>query len=142
MPISVDGLPTMRSQRPAAHLERAIQLDLDLLVRPNDLPRVRAAEPVVRLFLLPAVLNGLPEHAIFVPQAVTHGRELHRGHRVEETSRQTPEPAVAQARVGLRFEQAEPIEILLLDRLPDDGSSRRFVTLLASERPMRNSMER
>ena len=45
------------AQGPAAHLERAVQLDFDLLLRPSDLPRVRAAKPVVRLFVLPAVLR-------------------------------------------------------------------------------------
>ena len=120
MPIRLDGLPAIGAQAPAAHLERAVQLDFHLLVRPSDLPGVRAAEPVVRLFVLPAVLDGLAEHAVFVTQPVAHGRELHRGHRVEEAGRQAPEPAVAQARVGLLFEQAEPIEVLLLDGLPGE----------------------
>jgi hypothetical protein len=45
---------------------------------------------------------------------------LHRGHRVEEAGRQASQAAVAQARVGLLFEQAQPIEVLLLDCLPGD----------------------
>ncbi len=90
-------------------------------MRAHDLPGVRAAEPVVRLFLLPAVTDGLAEHAVFVPQPVAHCRELHRGHRVEEAGRQAPQPAVAQARVRFLFEQAEPVEILLLDGLLREG---------------------
>ena len=86
-------------------------------MRTSDFPRIGAAQPVVRLFLLPAVLDRLPEDAVFVAQPVAHGRELHRRHRVEEAGRQAPEPAVAQARVGLLFEQLEPIEVLLLDGL-------------------------
>src|SRR5262249_33283159 len=74
-------------------------------------------EPVVRLFALPAVLDSLTEDAVFVPQTVADGGKLHRGHRVEEAGREAPEASVAQARVGFLFEQAEPIEALLLDGL-------------------------
>ena len=95
-----------RAQRPLPHLERAVQPDLHLLVGARHLPGVRAAQPVVRLLLLPAVLDGLPEDAVLVAQPVAHGRELHGGHRVEEAGGQAPQPAVAQARVGFLFEQA------------------------------------
>ena len=117
MPIRRRRLAGDGARAAAAHLERAVQLDFDLLVAADDLPRVRAAEPVVRLFVLPAVLDGLAEHAVFVPQTVTHGRKLHRGHRVEEASRQAAEPAVAQAGIGFLLQEAEPIEVLLLRRL-------------------------
>ena len=101
------------AQGAAAQLERAVERDLDLLVRPRDLPRVRAAQPVVRLLVLPAVLDRLAEDAVLVAQPVAHGRELQRRHRVEEAGRQPPEPAVAQAGVGLLLEQLEPVEVLL-----------------------------
>ena len=42
----------------------------------GDLPRVRAPEPVVRLFLLPAVADRLAEDAVLVAQPVPHGRQL------------------------------------------------------------------
>ena len=143
MPISVDGRPGTGCRRPAAHLERAVELDLHLLVRAGDLPRVRAAQPVVGLLVLPAVLDRLPEDAVLVAQTVAHGGKLHRRHRVEEAGGQAPEPAVAQAGVGLLFKQIEPVEVLSMDHgVARAGSSRRLVTLLASERPMRNSIER
>ena len=90
-------------------------------MRTRDLPWVRATKPVVRQFLLPAVLDGLFEDAVFVAQAITHGRDLHRGHGIEEASRQAPETAITQTRVGLLFEQLEPIEVLLLDGFFRDG---------------------
>ena len=65
--------------------------------------------------MLPAVLDGLLEDAVFIAQAVAHGRDLHRGHRVEKASRQAPEPSVTQTRVGFLLQQLEPIEVLLLD---------------------------
>ena len=104
------------AQAAAVHLERAVQPDFHLLVRACDFPGVRPAQPVVRLFALPAVLDGLPEDAVFVAQPVAHGRELHRGHGVKEAGRQAPQPSIAQAGVGLLFEQLEPIEVLLRRR--------------------------
>src|SRR5579863_3456775 len=59
-----------RAQSAAAHFIGAIELDLDFLGRPWNLPGVLTLKPVVRLFLLPAVAEDLPEHAIFVSQAV------------------------------------------------------------------------
>ena len=63
------------------------------------------AQPVVGLLVLPAVPQGLPEDAVFVAQPVAHGGQLERRHRIEEARREPPEPAVAQARVGLGLDQ-------------------------------------
>ncbi len=108
------------TQGAASDLERAVQFDLNLFIGARDLPGVRAAEPVVRLFVLPAVLDGLPEHAVLVAQPIAHGGELHGGHRVEKARRQAAEPPIAQARVGFLFEEVEPIEVLVLDSLPGE----------------------
>ena len=86
-------------------LDRRAEPDLNGLVRTSDLPRVLATQPVVGLFVLPAVLDRLLEHAVFVAQPITHSRKLHRCHRVEEARRQTPEPAVSQAGIGFLLEQ-------------------------------------
>ncbi len=112
------GRPTNhRAQCPFADLERAVQLHFDRLVRARHFPRVRAPEPVVRQFTLPAVLKGLFEDPVFVPQAIAHGRDLHRGHRVEKASRQAPQPSVAETRVGFLLEEFVPIDLRLLDRV-------------------------
>ena len=121
MPIRLDGRPTTGAQAAAVHLERAVQPDFDLLVRARDFPGVRPAQPVVRLFALPAVLDGLPEDAVLVAQPVAHGRELHRCHGFNEARCQASQPSVTQARVGLLFDQLEPIEILLRCRLLHKG---------------------
>jgi hypothetical protein len=71
-------------------------------------PGILPTEPVVWLFVLPAVLDRLSEDAVFVTQPITHGRQLHGRHRVEKTSRKAPEPAVSEAGVGFLFEEAEP----------------------------------
>jgi hypothetical protein len=72
-------------------------------VRPNG-RHDRTATPlcggrlkvVVRLFVLPAVPDGLLEHAVLVPQPVALGGQLHRGHRLDEARGQASQTAVAQ----------------------------------------------
>src|SRR5215472_14046905 len=102
MPISVDALPRMaRKAPPCIWNEQPSFTSTFSCGRATS--GVRPAEPVVRLFLLPAVLNGLAKNAVFVAQPVAHRGELHRGHRVEEAGCQTPKSSIAQARVGLLF---------------------------------------
>jgi hypothetical protein len=62
-------------------------------------------------------LDGLLEHAVFVTQPIAHGRELQRRHRVEEASREAPEPAVSEAGIGFLFNDGKPIKVLLLGGL-------------------------
>ena len=100
-------------QRSRTHLKRAIQVDAHRFRGPYHFPRVGAVEPVIGLFLLPAIVDRLPEHAVFIAQAVSDCRQLKRRHGIEKTGRQPSESAVAQARVGLLIEHSEPIEILL-----------------------------
>src|SRR5262249_13111081 len=60
-------LANNRAQAPTAHFKGAIQLYFNLLVRARNLPGIRTTEPVVRLFLLPAIPDGLLEDAVFIP---------------------------------------------------------------------------
>ncbi len=119
-PERVDGLPAVADDRPIIgnsaqdrrhvrrhgqpplpHLERAIELDFHGLSRPNDLPGIGTDQPVIRMFDLPAVLDLLAEHAVFVAQSITDRRDLERGQRVEKAGGQPAEPSIAQPRVGL-----------------------------------------
>ena len=93
--------------------------------------------------LLPAVLDRLPEDAVLVAQPVAHGRELHRGHRIEEAGGEPAEPAIAEAGVGLLLEKRQPVELLLVRKRPRNRvEAAGSVMLLASERPIRNSIDR
>ena len=92
------------------HLERAAELDFNCLLRPGDLPRIGVSQPIVRVLVLPAVLDGLAENALLVAQPVAHRRELHGGHRVEEAGREAPKSAVAQPGVRFLFQHLHPID--------------------------------
>jgi len=109
-----------RAQVATPYGKRTVELHFHRLTRSNNLPWIRTTQPVIRDFALPAVLNRLLEDAVFVAQAVTHGGNLHRCHRVKEASGEAPEPAVTQARIGFLLQQLEPIELLLLDRFLRD----------------------
>ena len=106
-----------RRASPATHLKRAVEWHIDRLVWATDLPRVRATEPVVWDFVLPAILNGLLEDTVFVAKAITHRWDFHRSHRVQEAGRQPPEPSIAQSCVGLLLQQLVPIKLLFLNGL-------------------------
>ncbi len=108
-----------RFQRAVDQLELAPEVHVDGLVEPLDLPRIVEHQPVVGLFVLPAVLEALLEHAELVTQAVADGRQLHRRQRVHEARGQAAEAAVPEASVGFFFEQADPIEIVVLHGLGD-----------------------
>ena len=106
--------PRNQLQAPLAHRERAAEVHHHLLARTRDLPGILPAQPVVRLLVLPAVPDRLPEDAVLVAQPVAHGRDLQRRQRVEETGGQATEPAVAEAGVRFLLEQLDPIDLLLL----------------------------
>ena len=98
--------------------------------------------------MLPAVLDGLSEDAVFVTQPIAHRRQLHRRHRVEKASRQAPEPAVSRARrralasmrpsqstffcSAIRFAKGSSrrLVILLVERAPDQKFHRQVVDAL------------
>src|SRR5688500_11423755 len=53
------------AQAPALYLARAVQLSLHLLLTARNFPGVWLTKPIVRLFILPTVLDGLAEYAVF-----------------------------------------------------------------------------
>src|SRR5580765_5885663 len=99
------GFSRNRMQAAATHFKRAVQGHFDFLPRPGDFPRIRAAQPIVGLLLLPAVVDGLFEDAVFIAKPIAHGRQRQRGHGIKKTRRQTSQPAIAQPGVRLLFEK-------------------------------------
>src|SRR5215469_14445311 len=91
---ATDDLKTTPTQ-----LKGAVQLHFHLFMRSSNLPGIGVAEPIVRVLLLPAIHDGLLEHAVFVTQTIACRRKLHGSHRVQETGRETAKASVAKARV-------------------------------------------
>src|SRR5262245_19629902 len=64
--------------RPAArkvrHLDLPAEIDIVDHLGPRELPRVAEGEPLLRIFLLPAVLDHLTEQPVVIADPVTAGR--------------------------------------------------------------------
>ena len=55
------------------------------------------------MFDLAAILDPLPEHAVFVADAVPITGQRQRGHRIEKARRQPSQAAVAEPGIFLKF---------------------------------------
>ena len=73
--------------------------------RAADFPRVAQAQPLVRLFALPAVANHLIEDSEFIANAVTHSGNLESCQGIEIAGCQSPKSPIAQPRFVLLVEQ-------------------------------------
>ena len=94
----------MRARRAAGSWivsTRAAEVDVVDHLGPLELPRVAERQPVLRIFLLPAVLDDLAEQAVVVADAVAVGGDAERRHAFHEAGGEPAEAAVAERRVGL-----------------------------------------
>src|SRR5579871_6177505 len=66
-------------------------------------PGIAITQPIVGMFDLPAVLDALREHAIFITDAVTVTRKVERRHGVEEAGGQPPQAAISKCGIRLYF---------------------------------------
>ena len=73
--------------------------------RPLEFPGVAEAQPLVRVFLLPALRDDLAEQAEIVADAVADGGDRERRHAVHEARCQPPQAAIAERGVRLAFAQ-------------------------------------
>ena len=138
----LEGLCASEFYGGAAQLDGRVQRHRIDFVGPRNLPWIVLEKPIVRLLDLRAVANRLSENSVFIAKAVADGGILKRRQRVDEAGREAPEPAVAEARVRLLLDQCVEVPALLLHRLPTIGSAPRFMMLLRSVRPSRNSIDR
>ena len=92
-------------------LDLAVELDLDALVRVAFEPDLAAGQPVVGLFLLPAVHDFLFEDAVLVQDGIAGARDAGGGHAVQIAGGQAAEAAVAKARVRLFLVDAVELDV-------------------------------
>src|SRR5215469_1927887 len=87
-------------------------------LRPDDLPRIAKAQPLIRNLHLPAVPDGLLKDAKLVTDAVADGGHFEGGERIHKTSGQSPQAAVAKPGFFLLFNHVVEIEAKLGESLP------------------------
>ncbi len=94
----------------------AAEADLLRMLRALQLERVAVLQPVVRHFLLIAVLDLLSEHPVVVADAAAVGVVAAGGQRIHEAGGQPAESTVAQRRVRLLILDRVDIEAQLVQR--------------------------
>src|SRR6185437_2905502 len=110
--------PGYQLQVAVTERKRAAEPHLDALIRPRDFPGIRAPQPIVRLLLLPAVTDALPEDPVFIAQAIADRRQSERRHGVEIARGEPAEAAVPEPRIRLLLQQADPVQILAVRAEP------------------------
>src|SRR5271170_3841798 len=85
--------------------DAAPEMNVIYHLRPLEFPGVAEAQPLVRVFLLPAIVDDLAEQAKIITYAVTDRRDAERRHAFHEAGREPPEAAIAERRVRFAFAQ-------------------------------------
>ncbi len=81
-------------------------------------PGISKAQPFIGDFDLPAILNFLIEHAIFIANAITYGRYLQSGKRIHVTGCETPQAAIAQSWFFFLLKQVFQLDIIRVPGFP------------------------
>ena len=97
-------------------LDMAAEIHLIDHLRPLEFPGVAETEPLVGIFLLPAVLDDLAEQAEIVADAVADGGNGQRRHAFHEAGGQPPEAAIAERRIGLQLAQFGQVDAEIAER--------------------------
>src|SRR5579872_6308401 len=73
--------------------------------RPLEFPGVAEAQPLVGIFLLPAIVDDLAEQAEIVADAVADRGNAECRHAFHEAGGEPSQSAIAERRIGLAFAQ-------------------------------------
>ena len=76
----------------------------------GELPRIAKGQPILGIFVLPAVLDGLSEQAVVITYSIADRGDIERRHAVHETGGEAPEAPIAERRVGLQRPQRVEID--------------------------------
>ena len=98
--------------------DRSAEADRTAGIGTREFPRIAVREPILRQFLLPAVLQALLKQAVLIANAVAIGRNAERRHAVHEARSQPAQPAIAERGIGLHQAQAVQIDAQVRQRAP------------------------
>src|ERR1700684_1676922 len=85
--------------------DAAAEMDVIDHLRPLEFPGVAETQPLVRIFLLPAIVDDLAEQTEIVANAVTDRGDAECRHAFHEACGKPPETAIAKRRVRFAFAQ-------------------------------------
>src|SRR3954469_16468749 len=105
------GLPGRAVASPDLGMfDRAAEMYVVDHLRPLEFPGVAEAQPLVGIFLLPALRDDLAEQAEIVTDAIAGGGNGQRCHALHEAGREPSETAIAERCVRLAFAQVRQID--------------------------------
>ena len=91
-------------------LDAAPEADVIGDLGPGEFPRIAEAQPVLGVFLLPSVLDHLPEQPVLVADPVAIGRHRQGRHALHETGGEAAEATVPERSVGLHLAQRVEVD--------------------------------
>jgi hypothetical protein len=97
-------------------LDMAAEMDVVDHLRPLEFPGVAVGQPLVGIFLLPALVHDLAEQAEIVADAVADRGDRQRRHALHEARRKPPEAAIAEGCIRLAFAQVRQIDAEIAER--------------------------
>src|SRR5947208_1387169 len=84
--------------------------------RALEFPWIAKGQPLLGVFLLPAVDHDLPEEAVVVTNAIAVGRDAEAGHAFEKARSKPAEAAIAERRIGLGEAHAVEFDAEIAER--------------------------
>src|SRR6266853_844124 len=85
-------------------------------LRPLEFPGVAETQPLIGIFLLPALRDDLAEQAEIVTDAVADGGNGERRHALHEAGRKPSQAAIAERRIRLAFTQLREADAEIAQR--------------------------
>ena len=104
-------------------------------LRPLEFPGVAEAEPLVGIFLLPALRDDLAEQAEIVADAVADRGNGQRRHAFHEAGGEPPEAAIAERRIRLAFAQVRQIDAEIAERRLEHRQQAHIVQRVGEQPP-------
>ncbi len=101
----------------------------------RELPRVAEGQPVFRVFVLPTVLDRLPEQAVVIADAIAIRGDGQRRHALHETGGEPSEPAIAKSRVRFHLAQLVEVDIQASQGLANLGGEAEIVQRIHKQTP-------
>ena len=103
--------------------------------RARELPRVAESQPILGIFVLPAIFDGLAEQAVVVADAVAVGCDLQCRHALHEAGCEASEAAIAEGRVGLHLGELVEIDVETAKGIAELSGEAKIVQRVHEETP-------
>ncbi len=127
--------PDLRNRAVMERLHRASKADGIGDFGARELPRIAEGQPVFGIFVLPAVLDRLPEQAVIVADAIAIRGDGQRRHALHEAGSEASQAAIAERGIRLHLAQLVEIDVEAGQGLANRGSDPKIVQRVHEQTP-------